>query len=70
MAGKPARSGERAPPGVDEPSEEGTAPSRSAHTTPGQRTESSERVGPVGVARLRKADGRALLLYSAGGERA
>jgi hypothetical protein len=36
----------------------------------GERAEPSEAAGPIAIARLRKADGRALILYSAGSNRA
>jgi hypothetical protein len=39
-------------------------------TNPTEVTGSTEVTGPIGITRLRKADGRALILYSTAGERA
>jgi hypothetical protein len=69
MAGKPARSGERVRPGEDERPDEPTTPRQSTPTVAGQSIEDVERTGPIVAARLHKADGRALILYSTAGER-
>ena len=70
MAGKPARPGESARPDEDERSDERQTPVQSAPTTPGQSIENGDRTGPIVAVRLRKADGRALILYSVAGDRA
>ncbi len=72
MVGKPTRSGERARPGEDEGSDDERSDEQGSDegATTDQRTKGIERLGPVTVARLRKADGRTLILYSAAGDRA
>jgi hypothetical protein len=52
-------------PSEPSPKSTGSKTSDSAETT-----DSTEVTGPIAIARLRKADGRALILYSADGDRA
>jgi hypothetical protein len=49
--------------------ETGENPAVERRSAAGAAEQSAERVGPVAIERLRKDDGRALILYSRGGER-
>jgi hypothetical protein len=56
MSGKPS-----------EPATAGTPSASGVEESPGSTGKSTERVGPLELERLRKADGRSLILYSATG---
>jgi hypothetical protein len=53
---------DRVPPPAREPSQ--GAPSGDASGAPGPPPRGEERLGPLAILRTRKADGRALLIYS------
>jgi hypothetical protein len=52
------------------PSEPSPKSTSSKTADPAEITDSTEVTGPIAITRLRKADGRALILYSAGSSRA
>ncbi|HEX3518786.1 MAG TPA: hypothetical protein VHT29_07115 [Solirubrobacteraceae bacterium] len=58
MSGKPS-----------EPAAAGTPSATGAEESPGGNEKSTEPMGPLELERLRKADGRSLILYSTTGRR-